>query len=87
MKTNGRSSNKRKKQQQNNPNGRVPEIPDALPLVGHLHLLGGNQTLSRKLKVLNRHERSLEQMKDAEKDRGSKVGFVSLIDRVELRAV
>ncbi|CAL1361662.1 unnamed protein product [Linum trigynum] len=38
-----------KRRQQNNPNRRVPEIPGALPLVGHLHLLGGNQTLSRKL--------------------------------------
>ncbi|CAN1233757.1 Cytochrome P450 CYP82J17 [Linum perenne] len=27
----------------------VPKIPGSLPLIGHLHLLGGNQTLSRKL--------------------------------------
>ncbi|CAI0408363.1 unnamed protein product [Linum tenue] len=41
-----RLANKRNQQQDTNI---VPEIPGALPLVGHLHLLRGNQILARKL--------------------------------------
>ncbi|CAI0561151.1 unnamed protein product [Linum tenue] len=41
-------------QRKHQPSNVVPEIPGALPLVGHLHLLGGNQTLSRKLASFSR---------------------------------
>ncbi|CAN0866886.1 Cytochrome P450 CYP82J17 [Linum grandiflorum] len=42
-------SKENKKQKSANFNPPVPKIPGSLPLIGHLHLLGGNQTLSRKL--------------------------------------